>query len=96
MTGREPRPKRPRHAMPGFVEQALEQHRLMDAYRERPAYQRNDYIGWIIAAKRPETKEKRLRQMLEELDKGGVYMNMAHAPSMKATSGAKKERASDA
>ena len=53
--------------MPGFVRQALEQHGLMPAYRARPPYQQNDYIGWITRAKRPETKEKRLAQMLDEL-----------------------------
>ena len=49
----------------------------MDAYRARPPYQQNDYLGWIIGAKREDTRAKRLRQMLDELDKGGVYMNMA-------------------
>ena len=51
------------------------------AYDERPDYQRNDYIGWIARAKRPETRRKRINQMLGELEKGGVYMNMAHNPS---------------
>ena len=69
--------------MPGFVKQALEDHGLVQAYAERPAYQQNDYIGWIERAKRPETKQKRLRQMLDELDAGGVYMNMKHPPSQK-------------
>lgn len=71
--------------MPAFVKQALEGRGLMDEYIERPAYQQNDYIGWISRAKRQETKEKRLQQMLEELEKGGVYMNMEHPPSRKNT-----------
>ena len=50
----------------------------MEAYHKRPAYQQNDYVGWINRAKRQETKEKRLRQMLEELARGGVYMKMKH------------------
>jgi uncharacterized protein YdeI (YjbR/CyaY-like superfamily) len=49
----------------------------MAAYDARPAYQRNDYLGWIAQAKREETKAKRLAQMLDELERGGVYMNMA-------------------
>ncbi len=73
--------KRPRYPMPDFVKQALDERGLMKAYRERPAYQQNDYIGWIDRARRRETKEKRLRQMLEELEKGGVYMKMKHAAS---------------
>ena len=39
-------------------------------------YQQNDYIGWITRAKRPETRQKRLDQMLAELQTGGVYMRM--------------------
>jgi len=69
--------------MPEFIRQALEARGLAAAYAARPAYQRNDYIGWIAAARRPETTERRLRQMLDELEAGGVYMNMAHPPSSK-------------
>jgi len=67
--------------MPAFVLTALEERGLMAAYRERPSYQQNDYVGWISRAKRPETREKRLRQMLDELERGGVYMNMKRPPS---------------
>ena len=73
--------KRPRYPMPDFVRQALDERGLMEAYHKRPAYQQNDYVGWINRAKRRETKEKRLRQMLEELEKDGVYMKMKHTPS---------------
>ena len=75
--------KRPKHPMPDFVKQALEKRGLMEDYLARPAYQQNDYIGWITRAKRQTTKEKRLKQMLEELELGGVYMNMEHPPSRK-------------
>lgn len=73
--------RRPRYPMPDFVRQALDERGLMEAYRKRPAYQQNDYLGWINRAKHPETKEKRLRQMLEELERGGVYMKMKHPAS---------------
>ena len=76
--------KRPRHPMPEFVKRALEERGLMEAYKERPAYQQNDYVGWINQAKRQETKEKRLRQMLDELEMGGVYMNIEH-PALRKT-----------
>jgi len=75
--------KRPRHPVPDFVQHALELRGLVGAYKERPAYQQNDYIGWIARAKHPETKQKRLSQMLDELDAGGVYMNMEHPASRK-------------
>lgn len=69
-------PSRPRYTMPEFMREALEARGLMDVYNARPPYQRNDYIGWITRAKRIETQAKRLNQMLDELEKGGVYMNM--------------------
>lgn len=75
--------ERPQHPMPDFVKAALEERGLMEDYRARPAYQQNDYLGWINQAKRKETKQKRLGQMLDELEKGGVYMKMDHPPSRK-------------
>jgi uncharacterized protein YdeI (YjbR/CyaY-like superfamily) len=74
--------KRSRHAMPAFVEAALLERDLMTAYRSRPAYQQNDYIGWIKKARRKETQEKRLAQMLDELERGTKYMKMAYQPKM--------------
>jgi len=73
--------------MPNFVKRALEERCLIADYEARPAYQQNDYIGWINNAKLQETKEKRLSQMLEELEKGGVYMKMSHTPSRKNKKG---------
>lgn len=75
---------RPIHPMPEFVEKALKKQGLWKAYHERPAYQQNDYIGWINRAKRPATKQKRLKQMLQELREGGVYMGMDHPPSRRS------------
>lgn len=72
--------KRPRYPMPDFVREALEGHNLMEAYQARPAYQQNDYIGWITRAKRQSTIDKRLNQMLEELAAGDVYMKMDWPP----------------
>jgi uncharacterized protein YdeI (YjbR/CyaY-like superfamily) len=66
--------------MPGFVEQALKERGLMAAYRSRPPYQQNDYLSWINRAKKPATKEKRLLQMLDELELGTVYMKMTYRP----------------
>ena len=72
---------RTRHEMPDYVREALTERKLMGAYRERPDYQQNDYIGWITRAKREETKAKRLTQMLDELEDGKLYMNMLWAKS---------------
>ena len=68
-------------AMPGDVREALASRDLLAAYEARPAYQRNDYLGWLARAKRPDTRSKRLQQILDELAQGGVYMGMKHNPS---------------
>ena len=70
------RMRRQIHPMPDTVKDALEQRGLVAAYRARPAYQQNDYVGWIGRAKRPETRQKRIDQMLDELAGGGLYMKM--------------------
>ena len=67
---------RARHKMPDYIREALDERNLMDAYHARPDYQQNDYLGWITRAKREETKQKRLTQMLDELEGGKLYMNM--------------------
>jgi uncharacterized protein YdeI (YjbR/CyaY-like superfamily) len=67
---------RPRYEMPVFFRDALNERGLMNAYLARPPYQQNDYIGWITRAKLETTKQKRLNQMLNELEHGGVYMKM--------------------
>jgi len=65
--------------MPDFVKESLLQRGSMELYRSRPAYQQNDYVGWILRAKRKETQEKRLVQMLDELEHGDKYMKMAYS-----------------
>ena len=67
--------------MPDDVRDALVKRGLMAEYEARPAYQRNDYLSWLAGTKREATRQKRLEQMLDELARGGVYMNMAHRPS---------------
>lgn len=79
--------KRPRHKMPASVRAALSKRGVLAAYNARPAYQRNDYLGWIDAAQRDATKAKRTEQMLHELERGGVYMGMTHGPSAKKKRG---------
>jgi uncharacterized protein YdeI (YjbR/CyaY-like superfamily) len=71
---------RSRHKMPEYIREALNERKLMAAYHERPEYQQNDYIGWIVGSKRESTKEKRLAKMLDELERGDRYMNMKWKP----------------
>lgn len=72
--------QRPRVSMPADVQAALRSRGLQAAYRQRPAYQQNDYLAWIGRAVRPATRQKRLEQMLDELQRGGVYMKMKWSP----------------
>ncbi len=83
MADKKPGLKRQIHPMPDYVKRAIEERGLMDDYKQRPAYQQNDYIGWINQAILKKTKEKRLNQMLDELESGGIYMKMSHSPSKK-------------
>ncbi len=69
--------RRTLHKMPDSVREALTERGMMEAYEARPPYQRNDYLGWIARAKRDDTRRRRLAQMLDELEAGGVYMKMA-------------------
>lgn len=75
---------RERHDIPADVEDALISSHVMDDYQNRPAYQRNDYIGWITRAALEATRVKRINQMVDELRTGGVYMKMPHPASRKS------------
>lgn len=66
------------HPLPDYIENELREHELVEAYRNRPAYQKNDYVGWITRARREETRRKRLAQMLDELKGGDRYMKMEY------------------
>jgi hypothetical protein len=68
--------KRKKNPMPAWVRLALNESGLMAKYRARPAYQQNDWVGWIAAPKLEATRQKRLASMLEELDEGTHYMRM--------------------
>ncbi len=69
--------------MPDDIAERLYRAGVMEDYEARPRYQRNDYLGWIGRAKREETRESRINQMIAELRDGGVYMKMGHRPSEK-------------
>lgn len=71
---------RAKNPMPAFVAKELRARGLMKKYKDRPDYQQNDYLGWINRAKLDATKAKRLAQMLDELERGDVYMRMRWRP----------------
>lgn len=64
--------------MPPWIQDTLAERGLIEAYQSRSPYQQNDYVGWITRAKREETQQKRLAQMLDELERGDRCMNMAY------------------
>ncbi|NLG89396.1 MAG: YdeI/OmpD-associated family protein [Clostridiaceae bacterium] len=70
--------KRKINPVPEDIEKRLIKENLMEAYKNRPPYQQNDYLGWILKARRPETREKRIVQMIEELRSGDRYMGMKY------------------
>ena len=72
--------RRALHPMPKALKELLIARSVWDAYRARPPYQRNDYLGWITRAKLELTKEKRTGQMLEELKQGDRNMKMKWKP----------------
>jgi uncharacterized protein YdeI (YjbR/CyaY-like superfamily) len=68
--------KRARNPMPAAIRAALVERGLLAAYKARPDFQQNDYLGWIARGKLEATRARRLAQMLDELERGGVYMKM--------------------
>lgn len=75
--------QRPVLEIPSDIKDLLVKNELYDCYLNRPAYQQNDYIGWILRAKKEETRQKRVNQMMDELKNGNVYMNMAYKQKSK-------------
>ena len=69
--------------MPGKVRSALAKRNLLDKYEDRPAYQQADYLKWISTASGPAAQQKRLDQMLEELEKGGLFKGEPWTPAEK-------------
>lgn len=79
------RGNRGRKPIPGFVATALAKHKLVDAFRARPEYQRNDYLVWLDGARLPAQRQQRLAQLIEELGKGDVYMGQPWSPPRPVT-----------
>ncbi len=62
--------------MPKSILALLVKNDLLEKYKARPPYQQNDYLGWISRAKLEATKQKRIKQMLDEIQQGDRYMKM--------------------
>jgi len=75
----EPAPLERDSALPDFIRSALESRGLVEAYSRRSAAQQNHYVRRILRGVRAETVQKRLNQMLDELE-GDFYMNKPWTP----------------
>ena len=80
MPGRPSRLKRPLVPISPDIRAALHAAHLSDAYAARPPYQRNDYLAWVERAVHPETRERRLGGMLDELAAAHGYMRLPWRP----------------
>ena len=69
--------ERKRERMPKAVSEALAAAGQTDAYAARPPYQRNDWLRWIKEAKQDATREKRIAEMIADLNAGDRYMGSA-------------------
>ena len=72
-----PKPERKALSVPAFMETALQarQKAWENFKRLAPSYQRK-YVGWIMAAKREETRQKRLEEAIQLLTEN-------HKPTLK-------------
>ncbi len=67
---------RVRFPMPADVRHALVGHAVLGAYKARPPYQQNDYLGWISRAALEPTRLQRIAQLVDELQRGDRYMKL--------------------
>ncbi len=66
-----------RHKMPDYIRGALTERKLMDAIMNDPITNKAITLArFASSAKREETKQKRLKQMLDEPQGSELYMNM--------------------
>ena len=65
--------------LPAFIREALESRGLLEAFARRSVAQRDHYVRRILRAVRSATAEKRLEQMLAEVE-GDLYMKRPWRP----------------
>jgi len=66
-----PKPKRPPVTMPEKIEKAFKSHpKLWEAFKGIPPSLQRNYILWLSDAKKPETFERRLQILVDEVTTG--------------------------
>jgi hypothetical protein len=57
--------------LPEYLQKALAKNKkALAVYNKLPFTHRKEYLEWILTAKKEETRDKRIRQMLEKLEAG--------------------------
>ena len=70
-------PNRPHYPMASFIRETLNERDLMKSYKESTSTLSIERLHRLAyRAKLEATRQKRLNQMLDELESGGVYMKM--------------------
>lgn len=63
-------------SLPAEFKKILDEDGLLSEYMKRPFYQQSGWIRWIESAKKPQTRAKRIDQMIAEIKAGDKYMKM--------------------
>jgi uncharacterized protein YdeI (YjbR/CyaY-like superfamily) len=65
-----PRPKRPELPLPDWLKAGLMiSSKAWENFNNLPPSHRREYIGWIADAKKEETRQRRIREAIEKLEK---------------------------
>ena len=62
--------------LPDWYKKVLQKEKLLEKYESQIYTYRKGYLQWIEGAKQPQTKEKRINQMISEVRGGKIYMGM--------------------
>lgn len=71
--------------MPADIRMHLAERNLTDAFRRRPEDQKQSYLAWIEDTRFSILRTRRIRQMLDELERGDLYMSGAFSPDTPTT-----------
>jgi uncharacterized protein YdeI (YjbR/CyaY-like superfamily) len=64
----QPVPRRKELFIPPEIEQAIRSNpQAWENYNRLPPSRRRNYLGWVLSAKRPETIDKRLKEVIDDL-----------------------------
>lgn len=63
--------QKPVHSLPRDVKEAIQSHKTVESlWKSLTPLAKNEFICWVISAKLPETRARRLKRLQEELLEG--------------------------